>query len=670
MRRWMPTALSVIGLLVGAQSAATQDQLQEPRVAKSPGATLPILLMAQNGSAEIAGVGAVEGLFMYGVRPDAPSLMPATWQVRPGQSIRLTLENRLTCQQSAATTAVMVDQTNIHLHGALVSPHDKDSSGKYGDFSFVTVTSQGPGCAPARTSYASAQHVVEVEQGHANYAIDVPTDHPSGLYWYHPHVHSVAEAQVSGGMSGLISIGNIWDYAYITCDFATIASTRCATPAARKNEVALRSSTDQHMLMLKDLQLDRSTLDSNHWRITNNYDSGLCDTTASNFTLGYCDSADGKKRWLFTVNGQHLPNIAVASGRGSVFRIANVSANVSYVLALRVHATDGRDLYVPFQVLAVDGVRRTTSATGPMTSTRVTMMPAARAELYVSSSTICIFLMQQGAADRCGAVMHATLEQQGTSTGANGEGDKWPKVDLATIDFDTRGRGATPMLNVSGVMASTAVSPVSNVSLPAKPAMALTPKVAVPKCDDGSPAITLNTKMGEYRLIALKNGACINGKTGDCDPQDPNATEEFGMVTESSRVLTGTPSDAIPTMPYKPFDHGRVDLCVGSPMATDYEEIWVVSNQAKELHNFHIHQSKFEILETNSGIDPILSSTRPTIVGQFHDTYPIDAGGWIRLRIKFNRPQQIGKFLYHCHILEHEDKGMMSVIQVVNTSHP
>jgi FtsP/CotA-like multicopper oxidase with cupredoxin domain len=658
---------AMVGSLIYSHSTCAEERLLEPRITASQAATLPILLTAQNASAEIAGIGTVEGLFLFGVSPDSPSLIPATWQVKPGQSIRLILKNRLTCQRPASSQGVTTDQTNIHLHGTLVSPHDKDKSGYYGDFSFVTVNSQGPGCTPAPQPNAITHGAMEVELGQANYAIDVPVDHPSGLYWYHPHVHSVAEAQVGGGMSGLVSIGSIWDYAYITCNFARSASARCATPDAKQKENALRASTDEHYLMLKDLQLDVTA--ANQWRLTDTYDSGLCDTTPNNFTLGYCDSPDAKKRWLFTVNGQHLPNTAVAGGRGSVLRIANVSANVSYVLALRVQLTDGRNAYAPFQVLAVDGVRRSTSATGPMTSTQLTMMPAARAELYVSSTTLCSWLTLQGAADQCSGVIHTILEQQGTSTGANGEGDKWPQVDLASIDFDSAGRGAAPMLNVSGVIASNIGNEPSGPRLTVKSATPPAPKAALAKCQDGTRAATLDTDKGQYRLIALKNGKCINGKTSGCDPADPNVLEEFGMVTESSRTLTGTPADAIPTMPYRPFDHGRVDLCVGAPIATGtYEETWVVSNQAKELHNFHVHQSKFEVLEVNPGPNPELASKRPAVVGQFHDTYPIDAGGWIKLRIKFNRSQQVGKFVYHCHILDHEDNGMMSVIQVVNTS--
>ena len=34
------------------------------------------------------------------------------------------------------------------------------------------------------------------------------------------------------------------------------------------------------------------------------------------------------------------------------------------------------------------------------------------------------------------------------------------------------------------------------------------------------------------------------------------------------------------------------------------------------------------------------------------------------LNVSFDRPQQVGDFVFHCHILEHEDKGMMNTIKV------
>jgi FtsP/CotA-like multicopper oxidase with cupredoxin domain len=47
------------------------------------------------------------------------------------------------------------------------------------------------------------------------------------------------------------------------------------------------------------------------------------------------------------------------------------------------------------------------------------------------------------------------------------------------------------------------------------------------------------------------------------------------------------------------------------------------------------------------------------------DTYPLPPRARVLVMIKFDGPK-LGRFVFHCHILEHEDKGMMATIGVVN----
>jgi len=91
-------------------------------------------------------------------------------------------------------------------------------------------------------------------------------------------------------------------------------------------------------------------------------------------------------------------------------------------------------------------------------------------------------------------------------------------------------------------------------------------------------------------------------------------------------------------------------------------EDWVIENRANEAHAFHIHQLHFQVMERDGrpANDP---SLRDTIDLPFWDgkaAYPS-----VKLRMDFRSPDIIGTFLYHCHILEHEDAGMMGIIRVV-----
>ena len=49
---------------------------------------------------------------------------------------------------------------------------------------------------------------------------------------------------------------------------------------------------------------------------------------------------------------------------------------------------------------------------------------------------------------------------------------------------------------------------------------------------------------------------------------------------------------------------------------------------------------------------------------------PLCNPGRVSITIGFTRPEQVGRFVFHCHILEHEDKGMMAMIDVCDPKKP
>jgi FtsP/CotA-like multicopper oxidase with cupredoxin domain len=90
-------------------------------------------------------------------------------------------------------------------------------------------------------------------------------------------------------------------------------------------------------------------------------------------------------------------------------------------------------------------------------------------------------------------------------------------------------------------------------------------------------------------------------------------------------------------------------------------EDWTIENHAGEAHDFHIHQVHFLLMAIN-GVpvqNPELydSFAIPTWSGS--GPYPS-----IKVRLDFSDPNIAGTFVYHCHILDHEDGGMMAKIQV------
>jgi FtsP/CotA-like multicopper oxidase with cupredoxin domain len=93
-------------------------------------------------------------------------------------------------------------------------------------------------------------------------------------------------------------------------------------------------------------------------------------------------------------------------------------------------------------------------------------------------------------------------------------------------------------------------------------------------------------------------------------------------------------------------------------------EEWTIENRAQEAHSFHIHQLHFQVMERD-GVSVNEPELRDTIDLPYWDgqskSYPS-----VKLRMDFTNPQIVGTFLYHCHILEHEDAGMMGSIQVIS----
>jgi len=104
------------------------------------------------------------------------------------------------------------------------------------------------------------------------------------------------------------------------------------------------------------------------------------------------------------------------------------------------------------------------------------------------------------------------------------------------------------------------------------------------------------------------------------------------------------------------FDENRTDAMV---KLGDTEE-WTILNQDSQYHDFHIHQTGFLVTEVNG---------TPTRFDGLRDTFsvpPMKNGkpGAAKLIIPFTNPEIVGRFVFHCHVVKHEDKGMMGVVEV------
>lgn len=99
------------------------------------------------------------------------------------------------------------------------------------------------------------------------------------------------------------------------------------------------------------------------------------------------------------------------------------------------------------------------------------------------------------------------------------------------------------------------------------------------------------------------------------------------------------------------YDHARMDTRV--PLGNVEE--WTVRNDTDDMHVFHIHQIHFQVAEINGKTQPFEGLV---------DDVRIPERGEVKLILPFTEPQIVGSFMYHCHVLKHEDGGMMANIEV------
>ncbi len=107
-------------------------------------------------------------------------------------------------------------------------------------------------------------------------------------------------------------------------------------------------------------------------------------------------------------------------------------------------------------------------------------------------------------------------------------------------------------------------------------------------------------------------------------------------------------------------------------MAYGSTEVWSVINLTEDTHPFHVHLVQFQALGRDlyntEGFHPETGATTAPISFQGHGTIDANELGW-KDTVRVNPGEIVsiaatfdgftGRYMYHCHILEHEDHDMM-----------
>jgi FtsP/CotA-like multicopper oxidase with cupredoxin domain len=665
---------------------------------------IKINLTAQTGEIEVAG---------YSVTTDHynKSYLTPVVEAQPGDRVAAHIVNILQARpQNAGSPHSDHDHnpTNLHyFHGGIVTPNNaRPKPAELGDGDNVYVHLRA-GTDPQGTEGNSFDLKVPIPgEGELDARVLESTGyiaHPFGLNWYHSHLHGISSTQVMGGMSGLLSIGEA------TANVKAVCKTSPEDPKCLKDTAELRQRTDFRYALLRDISLEgiskRPDEDGNGtatWApMLRNFpahstcgawDGNKLNTDNPKLRLGFCQR-DTDKAWLFTLNGQRFPTITVAGGRNLLIRLGNVSANIGYLLELYNEETGKPE---PLTVLSIDGVVPARpvgpdQADIPLQAVRLDdllMMPASRGEFYVRNDQL-----------QHPKKISYVLRTKGLS----GIGkDEWPEIQLARIDLEPNASVSDVALALNASIAKPPPFLDRAGHFFAMTAHALLPEQSPPMgCVDD-----LNPNLHEYRRVSFTaddenldadkitwgiRTEIVQPKLGEMHDEgdlesDPNdkrtikSADEGGVPFEDYVLPDGTVNWEKP--------HVCIKIDRGSH-AGSHKQLWVLANLTSTLHNFHIHQMKFRLatrteLQDDYHIippDPASSCSPPNLYECFddlpmhkddpkttplfwHDTIPVPPGGKVFIVMSYDADQQIGRFVFHCHILKHEDHGLMAPIEV------
>jgi FtsP/CotA-like multicopper oxidase with cupredoxin domain len=535
---WLAAILFLLPLAAFAQST-TSTISPCPRPAAGSVVTPPPELSSQNGVLNVTfnyfttvdSVGRTLYCFTTPNGFEGPTL-----HVMPGDTLNVTVTNQVPPPPPGSPTEVVsnssnqcgdatmtISSLNIHYHGTNTSPMC------HGDQVIHTVINSG-------------------ETFH--YSLQFPSNEPPGLYWYHPHIHGIAEAAVQGGASGAIIVGGIANF----------------QPAV--------AGLPERVLVVRDQPVAGNPTPGGiipSWDVTLNYVPIPYVTTPQ---PGFVPSV-----------------IQMQTGQKEFWRVSNSSADTILDLQLLYD-----NVAQPLTLVALDGVpigSQDGAVPGQtLTQTDILIPPAGRAEFIVTAPSA--------------AVKSAVFQTLNINTGPDGDND--PTRPLAVIKTSS----ARPPLPTTEVASGTA------------------PGALFSNLATATPTATRTLYFSE--VLA--------------DPTNPAGPTNFFITVDG----------ATPTL-FDPNNPPAITTTQGSI------EDWTIQNRAEENHEFHLHQVHFLLMAVN-GV-PVAPSQQ-----QYYDTIQVPfwsgTGPYpsVTVRADFRGPD-IGDFVYHCHILGHEDGGMMAIIRVL-----
>ncbi len=437
------------------------------------------------------------------------------------------------------------------------------------------------------------------------YDVTIPRTQPPGTYFYHPHAHGMAGDEVAGGLSGMWIIEPATPQLPTADEHAIVVSYR--VPFVRNNNFlpkmgALDLAAAAHETALEPQpEVSYDPFSPPPW-------PSSIPIRYGNVALAqFCGQRAGT---LLSVDGIDAPaTLTVPAGEPQLLRLLNATSDT--VEFLRVRDASGKDR--PMHVVGRDGVPIGSDSTHPLSRfiamSQTTLVPAGRADVLLTLTPGDVLTLYSAA--HCQA-----------------PGDTFAlKTDLLTI------RAGAP-----------AASPTTVASQPLDPAC--------------SPAAQLMRYVRAHPQLVRRRAITYT----EYVVHGPN-----GKGLHAQYYITETSLKNFHERPFWPvYAKGASAPNPDIVVKQGSIEEWYLYNATLETHSFHIHQMAF--VDEDARPEPVMMDTAIVPFGKLlankaDPDYPLIAPSVTRVLLDFRHVPR-GTFGFHCHMLFHEDRGMMATIRV------
>ena len=543
------------------------------------------------------------------LRSFGDSFVAPTIVMKPGQTVRIGLKNELPAEPKCGEGKGInqphcFNITNLHSHGLWVSPAGNSDN---------VLLSLHPGVS-------------------FEYEYNVPEDHPAGTFWYHPHKHGSTAMQVGSGMAGVLVVkGDRMPTSTSNGDLDVLL--KPFEPAGGDYAEVILFQQIPYACFNSNNEIEKD--DAGHW-ICKEGQVGKVEDFVAQLNFGTW----GPSGRHTLINGRARPDIAMESGR--LYRWRLVHAGIRESIALRIRKIGDSGLLNARALSSADSAAEVSKA---CTGTDVALFEVAadgltRAQVFEKKTTmlhpgyrsdVLFALPEQG--DYCVYDDSAKPEDTVSAQPEN------PKV-IAII----RARSGTSIKDQKTFLTDQLMASANNF-----------------------PADVRNQIKGDLRNLLLTRFV-PHPDISEQEVIDSGMREvpiEFQVATVT-HVVDGKDVKEfkfnVNGADYKP---DRIDqtLILGKTQA------WRLTAVGAS-HPFHIHVNPFQIVSVRKKGDdgkptgPEITDGQYTgMLGTWKDTLLVQPDVVIATRTRYQR--YIGEFVLHCHILDHEDQGMMQNVRIV-----